>query len=650
MFSKAANSTELCAENSGKKKEKLFLSVLLALAMVYAAGADWTVQRPALPEARSLWGYAYQLLARTAAAFTMEPLTAAILFAAAFWLLHRLFTSGRRLAGVELFLCGLTGLISFLCEFFRQTESLTALTANAFQLAKVLLGLTGWLGWFYAGYGLFLAALRWLEDRTWSPRWQKKAEKHWFWFAFAAILILWLPHLIVKYPGVFIYDLREAMFQASGKYVRTEQQPVFVTLLIGFFDRVGQWAGNPNTGYALFMALHVAGLAAVLAYSLTVLRKLGLSFGFCFFTLLFYGIVPAYAGWVTALGKDTLYLIAFLLLTVEMVQAVFDTDAFRTSPRDVAFFFLSNLMLILFRRNGVGTVVLSMMAMVLLLWRTNGWRKGLCWLGACVLGLGLSLGVYEGIMKLGGFETFSAKDAFAIPFQQTSRVFTLHDAEMTEADKNVVDRVMDYGRISTTTDWSKAERAVHSFRFDSTTEELNAYFALWRRQFFDYPLEYFEAWLGVNEVLFDLRVDGSVYWSLTDNTYTDYVYRHSFNDMTIYNAQELEPLLEPQRLATEWYFDFAKIPFFGLSCNIGFCMILLVFQFAFLLRSRKNWVQVLATAPSVAVAGMCSVATPLIYLRFALPFVCAAPLLTAAACLSFRKEKQEKPASAFERP
>ena len=77
MFSKEVRSNRGKTESAGKKWGIYFFSALLALAMVYAVGADWTVQRPALPEARSLWGYAYQLLARTSAAFTMEPLTAA---------------------------------------------------------------------------------------------------------------------------------------------------------------------------------------------------------------------------------------------------------------------------------------------------------------------------------------------------------------------------------------------------------------------------------------------------------------------------------------------------------------------------------------------------------------------------------------------
>lgn len=648
MFSKTANSVEITAKSDLRNKGNFIISIVMAWSMVYAVGSDWTVQRPALPEARSLWGYVYQLLARTASAFTMEPLVAAVLFVASAWLMYRLLTFNRKLAFVEVLVCGIVGLLSFLCEFFRQTETLTAITSNAFQFIKTLICMAGWLGWFYAGYGLFVRSIQWIEERVWLPNWQVEAEKHWFWFAFTVLILLWLPHLIAKYPGVFIYDLREAMFQASGKYIRTEQQPIFVTLLIGLFNRIGQWSENPNIGYALFMALHVAGLAAVLAYSLTILRKLGLSFGFRFMTLLVYGIVPAYVGWVTALGKDTLYLIAFLLLASEMLLAVFDSRTFLSSVKDIAIFFVSHLLLILFRRNGVGTVIVSMATSILLLWRNVGWKKGLCWFAACTVGLGLSLGVYEGIMKLGKFEKFSAKDAFAIPFQQTSRVFTLHEAEMTDADKVIVDHVMDYSRISTTTDWSKAERAVHSFRFDSTDDDLNAYFALWRKQLSEYPLEYFEAWLGVNEALFDPRVDGSVYWSLTDNTYTDYVYKHSFNDMSIYNAEELKPLLEPQRLATEWYFDFPKIPLLGLSCNIGFCMILLAFQFAFLLRCGKHWTQVLVLAPSIAVAGMCSLATPLIYLRFALPFVCAVPLQMAAACLSFRKEQKEKQANAID--
>lgn len=72
---------------------------LAALLMTLAAGLDMTVARKLKPDAADAGGFLYQLIGRTAASFQPEPLAAACVLLAAFWLSRRYLL--RRAAGAK---------------------------------------------------------------------------------------------------------------------------------------------------------------------------------------------------------------------------------------------------------------------------------------------------------------------------------------------------------------------------------------------------------------------------------------------------------------------------------------------------------------------------------------------------------------------
>ena len=119
-----------------------------------------------------------------------------------------------------------------------------------------------------------------------------------------------------------------------------------------------------------------------------------------------------------------------------------------------------------------------------------------------------------------------------------------------------------------------------------------------------------------------------MYVGLTDNALSSRVYPYSFNDMTLYNRTETSPLNAAQRALTQWYFSFDRLPLIGCFASMGFCMdLLLMMLYLCVINRRKKalW----ALIPSIVTAVGC-LFVPVVYLRYALPFIGSLPLWFAA--------------------
>ena len=154
-----------------------------------------------------------------------------------------------------------------------------------------------------------------------------------------------------------------------------------------------------------------------------------------------------------------------------------------------------------------------------------------------------------------------------------------------------------------------------------------------------YPAEYLDAMLHMNGVLFDLRDNEPMYICFSDMNLDDYVYPWSFNDMSMYEREALVPLNSANRLLTEWYMDFDKLPVVGLLGSmsfhsLGMLAMLYISWCSGRKRSRLVWL------PGLITFGIC-LFSPVVYLRYALPYVCAAPISVAGYFAQVKKEKEE---------
>jgi len=260
-------------------------------------GMDLAAARPARPEATELVGYLYQLIARTFASLTLDRLSLAALFAAALWLCRRyLFCKPAHTGIGEYLLSFFFGTMMLLCTAVKTQDTIAVLWANWFQLAKALLCLAGLFLLFLLLMRALRAGLAWLESAP-TKNWLKRLDDgQSFWRLYAVLGLAWLPHIILRYPGVLMWDSYMQIKQFAGEANRWSNHPPFGTLLYGAVASLGETIGNRNLIYFLFTLAQCAACIAVLCESLRLMKRLQVPVWVRFGALAVYALSPCYAG------------------------------------------------------------------------------------------------------------------------------------------------------------------------------------------------------------------------------------------------------------------------------------------------------------------------------------------------------------------
>ena len=405
--------------------------------------------------------------------------------------------------------------------------------------------------------------------------------------------------------------------------------PPLGTLLYGLTYRFGMLLGNVNIGYFLLMLVQATALAAVLAWSLAVMRRQGVPPWVRVGALALYAISPCYAGWATVICKDTMYLTLSLFIGVQLMEAAHDLRTFIREPKKLALLGASLVLLWLTRLNGVLVVAAVLMGLAILLIAQKSGGKG--WLRFGVLALctvALSLGANEALIRALNIRRVYMQDVLTLPFQQTALAAKRNHAQMPDAEKEAINRVLDFTLIAERGGSWYADAVKDTYRDTATAADRAEYLRIWARQLMRYPVDYLDATLIMNGVLFDLQFNRPMYVGLTDNSLTDAVYPYSYNDMSLYNSEEIKPLNAAQRMLTQWYFSFDDLPVLGWFATMGFAttvMLIMLYQSVRCGRKRALLVMI----PSVVTMVGC-LFVPVAYLRYALPYVCSLPLWFAA--------------------
>jgi len=596
-----------------------------AFLMTLAPALDMAVQQKLKPDAVDLGGYLYQLVGRTLASIQTDTLTMAFMFFAALWLANRyLYRKPKATGAGEYLLCGFLSLMMLCCASIRATESVQTLYANYFQLAKVLLYLPGM-------FLLFLSALRGLNElvtRGRSAALPKLWRRHPYAFPFAVLLLAWLPHIIIKYPGVLMIDSCLQFREYLGLTPRTTAHPPFGTLLYGLMVTFGMKIGSYNAAYFVMTLLQVFSFLAVLSYALWLMQKKGVPRWVSVLSLILFAVSPCYIGWAVVISKDTSYLILCMLAGTLLMDFACDMRAFLKSRLRLALLAVCLYLMILTRHNGVSIAVpvLALMAAALLIKR-YGWKPVRTLLVTGVLAVGLAYGTSEAIVLSLNIERVTLNDWLSVPFQQTARVVTLHGDEIPEAEKEGIETMLAYDRLAEVYDPVVADPVKWASNVEGKTDA-SAYLRVWWKQFLRYPMDYLDAQLNMNYYLFDLQSNSPVYIGLSDNELYYYVYPYSFNDMSFYEAEAIRPLNSWQMALTEWYYRFSDLPVIGLFASMGFCVdVMLMLMYLAWVNRRRRALLVWIPSLVVAVSGLFC---PIVYIRYLLPTVCSLPLWLGA--------------------
>lgn len=604
--------------------------------MTLAVALDMSVVPKAKPDATDLWGIVYQFAARTTGSLTMDGFVITLLFALTALLCHKLLFA--RSGGVgEYLLSGFFGLSGLICNTMRSCGSLAAIWENVFQLVKAAIVFGGW-----ALIGLMgLRAIHWLLHHPFRGALPGLWIRHPFAFPVAALTVLWLPLIIIRFPGVIHLDVVMPIRQYIGLDARANDFPAVGTLIYGLAYSFGQKTGNLNNGYFLLYLFQLASFVLVQGYLLWVMNRLRVPSVILLGTLALFVFSPIYGAWVTTLGKDACYMVWCMLLTGLLMEFYADKDAFLARKSRLLLLAQCVVCLWLTRYNGKYIVAAAAVCMLAALRKKQAFlRCALPFVCAVVVSMGLNAVVIRAL----NMEELKFYDFLSLPFQQTARVASLHEEEIPQEERDIISTMIDFDRLAELYQPDRADSVKTTVSVQQRSKaDAGAYLRVWLSQMKRYPLDYADAFFNMNYFMFDLQSNVPTYHSYAD--IERYTYPYAFHETAFFNLEQIRPLLSAQLAFTQSAFDFDTVPVIGQFASMGFCSWMMI-AMLYLGRGRKGFFSVML--PSLMTAVMCMFC-PEVYIRYLLPTMACLPLWFGGffALEGKADEKGELPCSAL---
>lgn len=508
-------------------------------------------------------------------------------------------------------------------QSYETANSWDLLLDNPYQRLLALVMLLGLWVFFYALVSALFLRLDGMKAPEWGP-WQGPPRQvlRVYRDCFLLILIFWLPYLLICYPGSVTYDGMYQLGQAFGAVEATNHHPWLSTLLMGWIVGLGKWEVGIFL-YVLFQSLVCAAAFGAVCGQMWVQTRSRLWTGL---TLAYYALVPTWGSYAQMFVKDTLFygvFTAFFLCLVRFVQ-----QKGRCHWSVWAGLFLFALLGALLRNNGLYVAVPSILLLVTLL---RSWKRR----GVLLAGAAAVLGVYlcwnQVLLPAWGVAPGSVREMLSLPFQQTARYVSEQEGQLSQADMDVINGVLDYQVLLEQYDPCVSDPVKNTYHGDG--QALKDYFRLWLRQGLDRPDVYMEATLNS---MFGYFLPGYRFGTYGGNYF-----------MMQESAYGVEAAFaHPDQVAAVDAFSrlWSLTPGLLLLNAPGTHSWLLLLCTAALLR-KKLWAGLLITLPVWLTLGICCISPVNGLVRYMLPVMAVTPLLLFSAwdLLSQRNKKEDPP-------
>lgn len=205
--------------------------------------------------------------------------------------------------------------------------------------------------------------------------------------------------------------------------------------MIGIAYRLGQFLGDKNIGIFLYSLVRAVMMAAIYARGCVLQRKAGAPMWLPVATMLFFAVTPVWGAYAKHAFKDTLASALFCWYILALIEVVRLVHVKRLSVLPCLEYSTAALFSALFRNNLVYIVIPVTAVLVIIV---LAGKLKLRYAALLLLGVLLFEGYQGYIFNVLGVKPGNAREALAIPIQQTARSVVLHGDEIAEEDMRVL--------------------------------------------------------------------------------------------------------------------------------------------------------------------------------------------------------------------
>ena len=484
-----------------------------------------------------------------------------------------------------------------------------------------------------------------IRSREPSDRFRRRKGS--FWKRFCALMVCWIPYMIIFFPGCANSDMTDQIGQLlnhpeharsatrlvlrSAEVLLNNHHPVAYTKFLEIFVRLGEGIRSYAWAFEIYCLIQCAVLAATLAAQVMYLEKRCATRRLPVFAFVFFALNPIFPIWGMTVMKDVYFSILFFWIIVIFYGILREKETVPVKKLAV----LSALFLVwmLVRNNGFYILILLLPFVVIRLWKKK--KILLRVLAAFLIPMLIFQGGFQSLLLpalniTGG----SPREMLSVPFMQTARLLRDHPESFSKEDEELLLKIFDPNdgtldevveRYNKTPDRSDSVKWI--FNKTEGPQNLGAYFKLWAKGLVHHPKVYLQAFFCL-----------TYSWFVPESHHDNRFY-NGIRDEAV--AEMLPDFANPASLdqmrgsAGKYVSILAKIPFTMWAVEFSFytwaCVVFLVIM---ILRKRKN--ELLAIGIILLDYVVCF-AGPVAYLRYALPAIVCFPALLY---LAFRSDEE----------
>ena len=461
------------------------------------------------------------------------------------------------------------------------------------------------------------------------------------------MFLLWVPVLIILYPGTVINDTWGQFSQFiytfySGDKIQFQylgdHHPVLTTIIMGWLI-VPIANAVDNLQIAFFIYVLLQSFITCLAFSCSLIymhRKLQTGSGFIFAAFLIYSLLPVFPGSAQMIAKDSLNAWIFVFFTISFVEIVRTKGESIGSAYQRDLFIIAALALCATKKVSFYVAAISLFLLLLVIKKN---RKTIVVI--LIVGVLLFQGAWPVIMNAAGITSGGKTEMLSLPFQMTARYVKEHPDDIREDEYMVIDKMLYMDDLADRYDPVSAD-PVKGFAFYERFKgkDYLDYIKVWAAQGLRHPGSYWNALLAMESGWFSW----TKYYPLMDMNWHSQLNQRFFSEASTVRPEGIGKLASGyQKLLDTLY----KIPVIGVFFTYGlYAALIPAFVMATLLTKRKKngihaWAAAMPMFLSLALG--CWLAPVSIHFegrRYLYPIIYTAAILIAFCCYWLRLEEE----------
>ncbi len=269
-----------------------------------------------------------------------------------------------------------------------------------------------------------------------------KMKNSTFFLTFGILFIFGLMGFLALYPGVYGYDAGYEIMQIQydDVTITTHFSVLYSYLLYGFVNLGNTLFHSYTIGFAIYsfvqmcIMTYIVTKVCIFCYRITENKKILIT------STLFFCVFPLHIIMMVSAAQDTLFCGFIALILIEIYNMSMDTENFWKKIRNPIKFVALELLLCLFRNNGLYIMLVPAVLTVFFV-KKYKFRS----IALYVIAIALFL-IYKGpiLNKMNVVETDTLREMSSVPCQQIARSYIYKNEVYTEEEEAILDNIFAY--------------------------------------------------------------------------------------------------------------------------------------------------------------------------------------------------------------